>query len=278
MDYVELRIPVSDPAIREVLTAILSQEGFDSFIEEEDLLLAYIPSGDFKEVEVESLLEGILQQKTADVEFTHIRERNWNMKWEKDYTPVILDKSLIVRAPFHKVDGEYEHEIIIEPQMSFGTAHHETTTLMLELMRSMNFEGRIVLDMGCGTGILAIYANKLGASDVIAIDNDEWAYNNSLHNIELNDLKHVMVIMGDSTSLAGEQFDVILANINRNVLIEDIPVYDKHLLKGGQVLLSGFYEADLDKVIEATDRQGWKLTDKKTLNRWVAAQFTKQQD
>jgi ribosomal protein L11 methyltransferase len=276
MDYAELKIPATDPQLREVLSATLSEAGFDSFVEEEEILLAYIPYNDFKEDEVEKLLEGIIGNTVEEVEVNIIRERNWNMKWESDYSPVILGKKLIIRAPFHKTDRVYEHEIIIEPQMSFGTAHHETTRLMLELMGETNFKGKKVLDMGCGTGILGIYANKLGAADVIAVDNDEWAYNNSLHNIELNDVRHVVVIMGDSTSLTDEQqFDVILANINRNVLIEDIPAFDKHLGRGGEVLLSGFYEDDLGKIADGAALKGWEFTGRKDLNSWVAAWFKK---
>jgi len=276
MDYIELTVKNPDQETRDLLTARLSDAGFESFVEAGGNLLAYIPGEDFRKEEITRLLDGILKDSPLDFSFNSIRERNWNLKWEKDYTPVKIGMKLFVRAPFHKKDSGYRHEIIIEPQMSFGTAHHETTRLMLEMMGDMDFRDKHVLDMGCGTGVLAIYSNKLGASNVIAIDNDEWAYNNTLHNIELNDLRHIFVIMGDSTSLTDESFDVVLANINRNILLDDISAYDKHLNAGGTALLSGFYEEDLEKIRQAAGKAGWDLSEKNTLNNWVAARFTKE--
>lgn len=276
MDFLEIKLPWPEPEKREILTAILADYGFESFIEEEEHLLAYTPGKEFDDEAFGQLISGIFEGKVPGYEVRPIRERNWNLKWEKDYVPVNIQDKVRVRAPFHQPEGGFRHDIIIEPQMSFGTAHHETTRLMLEMMGDLDVQGKKVLDMGCGTGILAIYANKLGASDVIAVDNDEWAYNNTLHNIELNDTRHVIVLMGDATSLTGEQFGGILANINRNVLIDDIPVYDRHLEKGGWVLLSGYYEADLPMVSNVAEKFKWSLQSERSLNNWVAALFIKE--
>jgi ribosomal protein L11 methyltransferase len=204
-----------------------------------------------------------------------IPDQDWNATWEASYEPVIINEFCRIRAPFHKVEGSYKYDLIIEPKMSFGTAHHETTSQIIELMLQSDFTGLNLLDMGSGTGVLAILAKKLGSATTVAIDNDEWAYRNALDNIRLNDENDIIVELGDANSLNDRQFDIILANINRNILLRDMKEYVKCLVDGGKIFFSGFYEEDLVLIAKEAERLGLKYSNHVTKNNWAAAVFVK---
>ncbi|NTW32593.1 MAG: 50S ribosomal protein L11 methyltransferase, partial [Bacteroidetes bacterium] len=256
----------------EIITALLADIGFESFVESESGLLAYIPALVFNPEDIEKL--DILKSTEFSVkyEINNIADKNWNAEWERNYNPVIIAEKCCVRAPFHNKDKKCTYDIIIEPKMSFGTAHHETTSLMLEQILALTIKNKSVLDMGCGTAVLAILAAKKGASSVIAIDNDEWAYNNSVENIKKNKTSCINVIMGDSNRISGT-FDIILANINRNVLLNDIPKYVDHLDKSGILLLSGFYDSDVPAIKDKAQSLGLKFLDFSAKNKWTVLKF-----
>ena len=270
MDYRELRIDVKSGEKRDMILARLSDEGFESFVEENDLLLAYIPLNLFKRERTGS----ILREFDVSWQSSVIMEQNWNEEWEKHYDPVLISEKCYIRAPFHPPLKGIQFDIIIEPKMSFGTAHHETTALMVKLMMESGFNGKKVLDMGCGTGVLAILARDLGSAEVVAVDNDEWAYRNCIENIMRNKADKIRVELGDVGTVNDERFDVILANINRNVLLGDLSDYSR-LISGGELLLSGFYKEDVPSIIEKAESSGFKFLTMKSENNWVAMKFSK---
>ncbi len=265
----EFRFRPSDGDSEQFIAWLLS-EGFDSFEETESGLLAYIEESQWNEEIFSQALKvrwgGIQWLGTVPQE-----DKNWNELWEQNFQPVIIAGHCLVRAPFHPPQPELPMEVVIEPKMSFGTAHHETTQLVMEHLLNMELSGKRVLDMGCGTGILAILAAKLGAGMVLAIDNDRWAYENALENVDRNQVQElVTVIEGETEQIPGALFDVIIANINRNVLLKDMPVYARHTASGGKLLLSGFYEEDLDLILAAATSCGWVKDHYLERNRWVA--------
>jgi len=271
MNYKEITITVPDDQnLREKIMAVLLGIGYESFMEAEQSLIAYIDEGLFDPEQLQRTLLAFkgkaVVQKIEDLE-----NQNWNAIWESGYEPVIVENKCIVRAPFHEKPAGFEYDILIQPKMSFGTAHHSTTYLMLQQMLDYDFCGKTVLDMGSGTGVLAIMASVKGASVVAAIDNDEWAYNNAIENCQLNGIKNIDVIFGDASSIPGRVYDVVLANINRNILLDDIQHYNRHLQDGSVVFLSGFYEHDLPAIVDEAAKHGWKLLDYKVLKYWVAA-------
>jgi len=270
MDYQEVKIHVSSEEQRDIILCRLLGEGFESFVEAEYILLAYIPS----HLLIKENIETILDDFHVTYQFTLVPKQNWNEEWEKHYDPILILDKCFIRAPFHPPLEGIQFEIIIEPKMSFGTAHHETTSMMIELMMETEFADRKVLDMGCGTGILAIFARKLGAASVVAVDNDEWSVQNSLENIRKNNADGIHVVLGDAKINGDTGYDVILANINRNVLLEQVKDYSR-LMERGELLLSGFYKEDIPAIIEKAEKCGFKFLTMKTKNRWVAIKFNK---
>lgn len=277
MEYVELKYIVGseNEGLTEEIMAILSEFGYESFVEENDKLLAYIPALLFdsailnnKELWPDSLI-------LDNFSWKEIPEQNWNAVWEENFQPVTIAGKCHIRAPFHEPNNQVPYEIIIEPKMSFGTAHHETTAQMIEYLIEIDLSGKKVLDMGCGTGILAILAALRGAIDIVAIDIDEWAYNNSIENIERNNTTSISVLLGDASLLKDQKFNTIIANINRNILLNDIPVYAECLDAGGLLLLSGFYIDDLPVINQMAGSAGLTYTSHKEQNKWVAACFEK---
>jgi ribosomal protein L11 methyltransferase len=276
MDYVELNCQVNpiNPG-RDIVIATLSELGFESFVETEEGVQAYIPVDSFKESDLDSLNE--IKSFVSELSFTHklIKDQNWNAVWESNYEPVLIEDRCFIRAPFHESKENVEYEIVIEPQMSFGTAHHETTAMIIKLMLDEKFDEQKVLDMGCGTGVLAILAGMKNAGPIVAIDNDEWAYKNSISNCEQNNLESIEVIHGDASAIDGE-FDCIIANINRNILLNDMHVYVNHLKSGGVLFISGFYEYDLEILQKEAESLFMKFDKKVSKNSWTAARFIKQ--
>ena len=261
--------------LKDMFMELLGTIGFDSFMDTDDGFEAYCQEPALDETELDDIMQ---MEQFANVKLLKkklIPDQDWNATWEASYEPVIINEFCRIRAPFHQVEGTYKYDLIIEPKMSFGTAHHETTSQIIELMLQSEFKGLNVLDMGSGTGVLAILAKKLGSATTVAIDNDEWAYRNALDNIRLNDENEIIVELGDANSLNDRQFDVILANINRNILLRDMKEYVKCIVNGGRIFFSGFYKEDLVLISKEAERLGLKYVNSMTKNNWTAAVFVK---
>jgi len=259
------------PAV-EILIAELGYAGFESFVENEEGVIAYIQKEEWHEGILDSIY--ILSSDEFEISYTfeEIEQTNWNEEWEKNFNPIVVDDLVSVRAPFHeKPDTKFD--IIIEPKMSFGTGHHETTHMMIQHILQNDFTNKTVLDMGCGTGVLAILAEKVGASKLDAIDIDNWCYQNSLENVERNNCKNISVYEGDVKLLEGKTYDSIIANINRNILLADIPQYAKSLNTNGSLFLSGFYDQDIPMISEACSKQMLKLDETIQKGQWVSLKF-----
>ena len=256
----------------EILIAELGYAGFESFVENEKGVTAYIQKEEWRE----GILNDIHILSSDEFEITYtfseIEQTNWNAEWEKNFNPIIVDNQVTVRAPFHDKPNT-KYDLIIEPKMSFGTGHHETTHMMIQYILKNDFKNKSVLDMGCGTGVLAIFAEKVGASKLDAIDIDNWCYLNSVENVERNNCNNISVYEGDVSLLKTQKYDVIIANINRNILLQDISVYSKHLNEKGQLYLSGFYEEDLNLIIDACNRNNLQFSNNLKKNNWIATKF-----
>ncbi len=276
MNYVEFQFNVSpkEPGV-DILIAELNETGFDSFEETESGLNAYIPTSLVNETLL-SLIP-ILNNKDFKITFTknELPDKNWNEVWEKNFQPVLIGDGCCIRASFHPKSNNCEFDIVIDPKMSFGTGHHETTSLMVEEMMGMDFANKTVADAGCGTAVLAILASKRKANNVFAFDVDDWAVDNSKENIIQNNCGEIDVYKGGASLLAGKLFNVILANINKNVLLADIDKYSGALLKGGDLLLSGFYTHDKDDLIKEAGKYDLTILSEKENKNWCLLHFIK---
>ena len=252
----------------EILMAELIEIGFDSFTEEYDGILAYIPKDLFQEKELKEI--NLLQNPDIKISYTfeEMPNINWNEEWEKNFSPINVEDQVSIRAEFHE-DQNLAHEIIIQPKMSFGTGHHATTYLMIQQMLDMDLKNKTVLDMGCGTSVLAIFAKQQGAGKTVAIDIDEWSVENSIENAARNNVE-LEISQGTAENLGAKYFDIILANINRNILISDIPTYVSVLNSGGKLLLSGLCFFDVDDILEVCTAQNLTLTKKLQREEWVS--------
>lgn len=257
----------------EILIAELGEKAFESFIETETGVSAFVQ----KDLWDSNILEDIqiLNNPEFKIEYTfeEIEQVNWNEEWEKNFEPIDVDGKCHVRAPFHeKTNAEFD--IVIEPKMSFGTGHHETTHMMIQHLLETDLVGKKTLDMGCGTAILAILAEMKGAQPIDAIDIDNWCYLNSIENAERNNCKHISVYEGEASLLKGKKYDVIIANINRNILLNDMQQYVDCLNKGGILFLSGFYTEDIPVISESCTLKGLTYVKQFERNNWVALKFT----
>ncbi|MCD4745038.1 MAG: 50S ribosomal protein L11 methyltransferase [Bacteroidales bacterium] len=276
MNYIELECKIiPEFPGKEIITAQLADIGFESFVESDNAIFAYIPENNFNENEILKL--PVLNSEHFKISINHklIKEQNWNKAWESNYEPVLIAGKCFIRAPFHPPNKNSEYEIIIEPQMSFGTAHHETTSLMIEMMMNESLKQKSILDMGCGTGILAILSYKMEAENITAIDNDEWAYKNTLDNLNKNNIPCIKVLHGDANLLGFEKYDIILANINRNILLNDISKYSSVLNNNGILVMSGFYKRDLEMIKAEAEKFHLEFENYLLKNNWVAAKFIK---
>ena len=276
-DYIELKCVVEplNPGV-DILIAELSEVGFDSFVETEIGVLAYIKSEMFAPDQVSALEILNNPSFTVTFSFNEVENQNWNAVWESNYPPVNIDNRCVIKAPFHTQPFDAQYQIEIEPKMSFGTAHHETTASIIRLMLDLDFKGKTVLDMGAGTGILAILASMMGASEIVAIDNDHWAYENHVENNQRNHITNCEVILGDATAIPDRQFDVVLANINRNILLQDMHCYVKAMNPQSLIIFSGFYQGfDLEAITQKAAELGLKFEKNTVLNNWTAAVFRK---
>lgn len=271
--YIEYNFTIEprDPAA-EILIAELGLFGFESFVETETGLLAYIPSEEHSEDVINEIQ--ILKSDEFIVEYSvkTIEQTNWNEEWEKNFTPINVDNKVSVRAPFHDA-STMDYEIIIEPKMSFGTGHHETTHMMIQHLLDLDLTHKSVLDMGCGTGILAIFAAMKNARPVDAIDIDEWCVENTNENIEKNNCEFISVFLGDAHLLKNQKYDIIIANINRNILLQDLASYKRCINSNGILLLSGFYTEDEPLLQSKAKELEFEFLKKLERNNWLSLQF-----
>jgi ribosomal protein L11 methyltransferase len=274
MNYFEYTFTLNPllPA-REILVVELAELGFESFVESDQGLLAYIREADHTEGMTTHISILTWPDQTVECQSVLIPDQNWNAEWEKNFEPIEVDRLCRVRAPFHQPDGQFTLELVIEPRMSFGTGHHATTWMMMRSLFDLDLKGAKVLDMGSGTGVLAILAEKRGAASVLAIDCDEWADENARENVARNGCKVITCQLGDASLLGGEQFNVVLANINRNILTRDAQAYLQVTADEGDILLSGFYTQDIPAVIEAFP--GCELVADKERNSWALLHLKK---
>lgn len=277
MKYIEVTFDITPylPQNEDLLIAILSENDFDSFWQTNNSVKAYIPLKLFVEENIKNICNKLIDNFKVNYTFSELEEKDWNETWEKTFQHILINDKCLIRAPFHNNLPKAEFEIIIEPKMSFGTGHHSTTALMVELMLDLQLDNKNVIDMGCGTGVLSILASLKNAKNVTAIDIDEWAYKNSIENCKINNCKNINVLIGGVDIIPNLKFDIFLANINRNVLLSDMHNYFEHLSLNGELLISGFLENDIELLLNKTNE--FNLFKKKMLikNDWVAIQFCK---
>jgi len=278
MDYIEITCNLSSNSNiadnSEIAIALLADLGYESFEESENSVKAYIPDINFDATALEKLTEEYIELFNS-FDIRRVKQENWNHLWESNFQMTEIAGRVVVFAPFHTDVPERDYRICIMPQMSFGTGHHETTSLMIEMMLHINMSGKRVLDMGCGTGILAIFAAMKEARTVTAIDIDEWAYRNAKENCERNNISKIEILQGDSSLLTDHSFEMILANINRNILLADISTYAKCLPKNGLLQVSGFYTTNLQDITEEANKNGLELMKHLEKKNWVAALYQK---
>ncbi|GAB3706940.1 50S ribosomal protein L11 methyltransferase [Spirosoma flavus] len=283
MNYSELTLRLS-PDYTEILMAELAEIGFDSFVETDEGLMAYIPESDLDESVLQEVIAKYSAQTAIAYELSSLEKRNWNAEWEREYEPIEVAGQVQVRASFHALDARFRYDIIINPKMSFGTGHHETTAMMLEQQLGLDFAGKTVLDVGSGTGILAILAARMGAKGVLAFDIEEWAVENARENAELNDCPQITVFQGtiddlnppkDLLNQTPKTFDIVLANINRNVLLREIPIYTDLLPASGYLIVSGFYEHDAPDIEQKAIESGLGTIKTMSNREWTSLAFQK---
>lgn len=276
MDYIELKVTCRED-FREILQAELGEAGFSSFSDTDKGFDAWAEPTDFERAVFDDVIDRYHREASLKYELGKVARQNWNKEWESNYEPIYVNDRCVVRATFHAPMPEYAHEIIITPKMSFGTGHHQTTRLMLRHQLNVGHQDKTVLDVGCGTGILAIMAAKLGAATVKACDIDEWAVENSRENFELNNCTNIEVRQGTLQEAAfGGVYDIVLANINKNVLLDEMSTYVSCLKPDGLLFLSGFYEADIDDLLEEAAKYGLSRQAQDSEKSWAALLLSRQ--
>jgi len=278
MNFIQVDFSITpyEEYIADVLAAELGELGFDTFVPLTDGLQAFIAEEVFDDIALQNLIADFLIEASIDYSFTTIESKNWNEEWEKHYfEPIIIDNECVIHSSFHKNVPKAKYDIVIDPKMSFGTGHHETTSLVIGELLSMNLEGKKVLDMGCGTSVLAILAAMRGAKELLAIDIDSWCTENSIENIELNKVSGIEVKQGGAELLEGLHFDIILANINRNILLADMEKYAKCLTTGGELYMSGFYSEDIPLIEAEANRNELEVVAHKLKNNWTVLKTVK---
>jgi ribosomal protein L11 methyltransferase len=273
-NYIETRLTLN-PEYIEILMAELAEIGYESFVESNDGISAYIPETEFDLEALRQLVERYQPLTEIGLEYEQLETKNWNEEWERNYQPIEVAGKIRVRASYHTPDPSFEYDIVIDPKMSFGTGHHETTTLVMEQQLSLDQRDKSVLDVGSGTGILAILAEKLGATRLTAFDIEEWAYLNAVENAAMNGCTHIHVFQGTIADCPPDTYDIVLANINRNILLQEIPTYVSFLAPGGTLMVSGFYEFDIADIVQKAEEVHLRLVTQKTLNQWAVLRFEK---
>lgn len=280
-NYIEVSLTACEPVEQnvEIISAYLSDFGFEGSAEDE-FVKAYIAEGEKSIEEIEIIINELVQKDLCfdGYSIDIIKPKNWNEEWEKNYfQPILIGNQCLIKSSFHQTDVKAKYEIIIDPKMSFGTGHHETTSMMAEYLLELDLNDKIVLDMGTGTGILGILASMIGCKEVVGIDNDSWCYENAQENIEKNNINNFEMILGDAGMLKSypEHFDLIIANINRHILLADIKYYVKTMKPHATLLLSGFYMDDLQDIQEECKKHGLLLSNKKMKKNWIGAKFVR---
>lgn len=280
MKYLEVTFtvtPTSETA-NDIIAALAAELGFESFVESPQGTIGYLPAHLFDE---QALTDALTDFPMPDTHITftscEMEDKNWNEEWEKNFfEPIVVDSRCVIHSTFHKDYPKADFDIIINPQMAFGTGHHQTTRLIISYLLDIDLQDKTVLDMGCGTSILAILASMRGAKALTAIDIDEWCVNNSIDNFALNHIDNIKVFQGDASSLAAEgPFDIIIANINRNILLADMQYYVARMNEGAEIYFSGFYESDLPLIQAEAERLGLRYLSHRVEKEWTAAQFVK---
>lgn len=275
MNYIEVLFTLN-LEFSDILMAELANLGYESFVENDEGLKAYIPESDFDPTALTGLMTKYAGQTAIAYQFSTLEKQNWNEEWERNYQPIEVADQVQVRASFHEPDPRFVYDILINPKMSFGTGHHETTAMMLEHQLDIDHTGKMVLDVGSGTGILAIMAIKRGAASALAFDIEEWAVENARENAEINNCPQITVFQGTIAEVDPDsRYNIILANINRNVLLAEIPAYTGLLQAGGCLLVSGFYENDSSDIEQKAMDAGLTISGKQTRNHWTSLRFIK---
>jgi len=278
MKYIQVQfssVPCTE-IISDILSAQLADLGFETFVTMEEGLEAYVPASLFTAELIDELLSNFPMKAAITWRFNVMEDKNWNEEWERNYfEPIVIADVCCIHSSFHHLEGTFAYRILIDPKMAFGTGHHQTTGLIIREMLTLNLKQRSVLDMGCGTAVLAILASMKGADPITAIDIDEWAYNNALENVQLNGTGNIRVLQGGAELLGEESFDVIVANINRNILLSDIPLYISVLNKKGVIILSGFYDEDIPAIRLKCEEEGLTFSHFAENDHWVAVTFLK---
>jgi ribosomal protein L11 methyltransferase len=270
---IQVSIDVADEAIKDMMIAELADLGFDGFEETETGLLSYIALAGF-DGELTSGLDELVKRYGLTYTSASIGKQNWNALWESNFEPVLVDDFVGVRANFHdSFNGAVEHDIVITPKMSFGTGHHGTTYSVMQLMRGIDFTNKSVFDFGTGTGLLAILAHKLGAGDILAVDNDDWCIENASENIVVNNTQSIEIQKVDNAKL-NKKFNIIIANINKNIILDNLAFLAEAALPGGVVLLSGLLVEDEPEIEAACAALGWKHQETRTRNNWIALHYS----
>lgn len=278
MAFLEFVIPARSwsSTEKEILFALMAQIGFEGFVEGEDDIQAFINEEAYVPEALNQLIDELAGLNIkVQYRFHRTEDQNWNEEWEKKFDPVVIDERVLIRAPFHDSSNDLECTLIIEPKMSFGTGHHHTTKLMIREMGKHLLKGKKILDMGCGTGVLGIYACKQGAARVLGVDNDQWAYENALENIKRNGVNAMEVRLGDVSVLYKDKFNMILANITRNTLVRDMSVYTEHLLDQGLMVISGILAEDVQFVLNEAYRCDLKHLSTGEESNWISLTFMK---
>ena len=267
---------VCNESIKDILIAELSLIGYDSFLVNDNGFEASILVEDYCQSSIDAVIETFQISDSTHYYVNEIQERNWNKEWEKNYDPIIVDDYCMIKATFHDIKKQYPIDLIINPKMSFGTGHHDTTHLMVQHQLSIDHKNKSVLDAGCGTGILSILAEKLGAEKVVGFDIDQWAYENSKENILLNKCNKIKILDGSINNIpANSSFDIILANINLNIILEEMKSYSDFLKQEGSMIISGFFTDDYDIINECATHYGLLLQQKKIRNKWLSLVYNK---
>jgi ribosomal protein L11 methyltransferase len=269
-NHIKISIEAVTEHDQEMLVALLSEEGYEGFEETPSSLFAYVSEDLYDEEKLKTILQPFSKLYQKEV----IAPKNWNEEWEKNYEPVVVDDFVAVRAHFHQPITTVQHEIVVTPKMSFGTGHHATTWQMMKLMKAVDFNTKSVFDFGCGTGVLAILAEKLGAANILAADYDDWCIENAMENIQNNHCRHIRVVKADAPP-AGEHFQIILANINRYILLQHMHAMSNVLAPGGYLFASGFYTDENKLLIDAAAACGLQLKESSERHNWSSLIFQK---